>query len=88
MVKKADKGSNAVVWDHYNYIAEAEKELKDKNVYTDVEITDKILQDLAETSNKMFRSLKTKGKIDEKQFKNFTYEYKETCHLGKAPFVT
>ena len=31
----------------------------------------------------MFQSLKTKRKIDEKQLKYFTYEYKKTCNLGK-----
>ena len=83
VIKKADKGSSVVVWDRRDYIAEAEKQLKDQNVYKDVDFTEKILQDLAETSNKMFRSLKTKGKIDEKQLKYFTYEYKKTCNLGK-----
>ena len=39
----------------------------DDNVYKDVEFTEKILQDLAETSNKMIRNLKTKGKADEEQ---------------------
>ena len=77
VIKKADKGSSVVVLDRYDYIAEAEKQLKDQNVYKDVDFTEKILQDLAETSNKMFRSLKTKGKIDEKQLKYFTYEYKK-----------
>ena len=83
MIKKADKGSSVVVWDRRDYIAEAEKQLKDQNVYKDVDFTEKILQDLAESSNKMLRSLKTKGKIDEKQLKYFTYEYKKTCNLGK-----
>ena len=64
VIKKADKGFSVVVWDHYDYSVEAQKQLKDENVYK-VEFT-KILQDLVETSNKMFRSLKTKGKIDEK----------------------
>ena len=32
---------------------------------------------------KCFSSLKTKGKVDEKQLKYFTYEYKQTCNLGK-----
>ena len=85
-IKKADKCSNVVVWDCYDYndyIAEAEKQLKDKNVYKDVDFTKTILQDLAETSSKMCRSLKTKGEIDEKQVKYFTYEYKKTCDLGK-----
>ena len=31
----------------------------------------------------MFRSLKTKRKIDEKQLKYFTNEYNKTCNLGK-----
>ena len=84
MIKKADKVLSVVVWDHYDYIKEAEKLLKDRNVvYKDVDFTEKILQDLAETSNKMFWSLKTKGKIDEKQLKYFTYKYKKTCNLGK-----
>ena len=83
VIKKADKGSSVAVWDRYDYIAEAEKQLKDQNVYKDVDFTEKILQDLAESSNKMLRSLKTKGKIDEKQLKYFTYEYKKTCNLGK-----
>ena len=54
VIKKADKGSSVAVWDRYDYIAEAEKQLKDQNVYKDVDFTEKILQDLAETSNKMF----------------------------------
>ena len=29
IIKKSDKGSSVVVWDHYDYIAEAEKQLKD-----------------------------------------------------------
>ena len=65
-------------YDRYDYIAEAEKPLTDEDVYKDVEPTQKILQDLAEISNKMFRSLKTNGKIDEKQLNFFTYEYKKT----------
>ena len=31
----------------------------------------------------MFRGLKTKGEIDERQLKYFTYEYNKTCNLGK-----
>ena len=31
----------------------------------------------------MFQSLKTKGKIDEKELIYFTYEYKKTCNLRK-----
>ena len=72
-----------MVWDRYDYIAEVEKQLKYQNVSKDVEFSEKILQNLAETSNKMFRSLKTKEKIVKKPLKYFTYEYKKTCNLGK-----
>ena len=36
--EKADKGSHVVVWDLEDYIAEAEKQLSDKNVYRDVNL--------------------------------------------------
>ena len=87
VIKKADKGSSVVVWDCYDYIEEAEKQLKNQNIYKDIEFTEKILQDLAETRNKMFRSLKTKEKIDEKQLKYFKYEHKKTCNLGKLSLL-
>ena len=58
VIKKADESSSVVVWDRYDYIAEAEKQLKDQNVYKDVDFTEKILQDLAEASNKMFFKFK------------------------------
>ena len=41
--------------------------MKDVYVYKDGEFIEEILQDLLETSNKMFQSLKSMGKIDEKQ---------------------
>ena len=50
MIKKADKSSSVAVWDCYDYIAEAEKQLKDQSVYKDVDFAE-ILQDLAETSS-------------------------------------
>ena len=44
-----------VVWDRSDYIAEAEKQLNNKKVYIKVTFKEKILQDLAETSN-IFKS--------------------------------
>ena len=58
VIKKADKGSCVVVWDRSDYIAEAEKQLSDQNVYRDVDFKDKILPDLADSSNKLFQNLK------------------------------
>ena len=43
----------------------------------------KMLQDLAETSNKLFRNLKNKGRITEKQLKYFTIDFKKATNLGK-----
>ena len=44
---------------------------------------DKILQDPAEKSNGVFKGLKQKGKITEKQLKYFTIEHKKATNLGK-----
>ena len=67
IIKKADKGSCVVVWDCESYIAVAEKQSSDKNMYRDVNFRGKTLQDLAETSNDIFRNLKRKGKLTEKK---------------------
>ena len=41
------------------------------------------MQELADNSNKLFRNLKTKGSITEKELKYFTIEFKKATHLGK-----
>ena len=61
VIKKADKSSCVVVWDRNDYIAESEKQLSDETIYKDINFKDKILQELADNSNKLFRNLKTKG---------------------------
>ena len=83
VIKKADKGSCVVVWDCSDYKAEAEKQLSDQNVYRDVDFKDKILQDLADSSNKLFQNLKRKGSITEKELKYFTIGFKKATNLGK-----
>ena len=83
VIKKAAKGSCVVVWDRRDYIKEAEKQLNDTNVYKDVCFYAKLLQELVGTSNKLFQNLKAKGKISDKQFKYFTYQYKKATNLGK-----
>ena len=42
VIKKADKGSCIVVWDRNDYLREAEKQLKDQNVYRKVDLKDKL----------------------------------------------
>ena len=66
-IYKADKGSFIVVCDCEDYIVETEKQLCDKNVYSDVNFESKILQDLAEKSNEIFEHLKRKGKGNRKR---------------------
>ena len=82
VIKKADKGSCIVVWDREDYIAETEKQLVDVTVYKDVNFKENMLQDYAETSNKLFRNLKSKGEITEKQLKYFTIDFKKATNLG------
>ena len=47
-----------VVWDRNDYIAEAEKQLSHENIYNDIDSKDKVLQELANNSIKLFKSLK------------------------------
>ena len=47
VIKKADKGSCVVIWDRNGYIAEAEKQLSDKDIYNkQVSFKEKNLSDL------------------------------------------
>ena len=83
VIKKTDKGSCVVVWDRNDYIAEPEKQLSGENIYKDINLKDKILQELADNSNKLLRNLKTKRSITEKELKYFTIEFKKATNLGK-----
>ena len=71
------------MWGREDYIAEAERQLGDVTVNKDVHFKEKMLQDLAETSNKLFRNLKKKGEITEKQLKYFTIDFKKATNLYK-----
>ena len=72
-----------VVCDRSDYIAEAKKQLSDQSVYRDVEFKDKILQDLTDSSNKLFQNLRRKGSITEKELKYFTIDFKKATNLGR-----
>ena len=61
-------------WDRQDYIAEVERELGDVTIYKDVDFKEKMQQDHAESSNKLFRNLK--GGITEKELlKYFTIDF-------------
>ena len=51
VIKRADKVSCVVIWGRNDYLLEADKQLKDKKFYRDVEYNVNSLKDLAETSN-------------------------------------
>ena len=46
VIKKADKGPCAVIWDRSDYIMEAEKQLNDKAVYKDVNFDKDLIRNL------------------------------------------
>ena len=72
-----------VVWGRVDYIKEAQKQLKDENVYKKVKLKDQNQSELVDKSNHFFRGLKTKGCITDKNLKYFPYQYKKACNLGK-----
>ena len=51
VIQRADKDSCVVIWNRNDYLLEADKQLKDKKFYRDVEYNINSLKDLAETSN-------------------------------------
>lgn len=58
------------------------KQLSDKNVYKKANFKSKILQNLAETRNQIFISLK-KGKITQAKLKYFTINHIKVTNLEK-----
>ena len=87
VIKKANKGSCVVVWDQNHYLMEAEKQLSDKNVYKDVKFNEKLTQDLTETSNKIFRNLRNRVFITDKERKYFSFDHKRAYNLRKLCFL-
>ena len=69
-------------WDRLDYIKKAEKQLKDENLYKNVNFKDHNLSKPFDESNHFFKELKTKGSITDKNFKCFTYHYMNACNLG------
>ena len=77
VIKKAGKGSLAIVQDRSDYLMEVEKQIKNRNVYEEVNFSENILNDV-EKSNTMFKNLRRKG------VKYFSFEYKKITNLGKV----
>ena len=83
VIKKADKGSCVVVWDRDDYLLEAERQLKDEKIYRSVTFNEKLIQDLTECSNKMFKDRRRGRHLPEKKLNYYSFKYKKACNLGK-----
>ena len=53
----------------------------DRNLYPDIDFKEKILQELAKTSNNLFRNLDKKGCITQKELKYFSIEFKKATNF-------
>ena len=62
---------------------EANKQLKEKTVYKDINFRETILSHLMDKSNKSFKSFGTRKFVMEKELKYFSYDFKKTTDLGK-----
>ena len=71
------------MWDGEDYLAEAEKQLQDIDIYEDTDFKKSDLVKLVEKSNTMFQSLRRKNLIAEKKLKYFSYQYKRSTKFGK-----
>ena len=72
IIKPADKGPCVVLWDCEDYLAEAEKQLQDVDIYEDTDFKESDLVKLVEKSNTMFQSIRRKNLITEKELKYFS----------------
>ena len=62
------------MWDKWDYIKEAEKQLGDNTAYEEINYNKKILSQLVDSSNKYFKKLNSSGYVSYKEMKYFTYE--------------
>ena len=53
-----------------------------KNIERDIKFCHKLLQGIGDNSKKMLNCFKNHGKINKKQIKYFTYEYRKAIDLG------
>ena len=83
IIKPADKGSFAVVWDREDYIADADRQFKDNETYEGSSLKAEDLVKLVEKSKSIFQSLRKKELITEEELQYLTYKYKKTTNFGK-----
>ena len=83
IIKPVDNGSYVVVWDREDYIAEANRQLKDNETYESSSFKDVVLVKLVGKSNSIFQSLRKRKLIIVHELKYFTYKYKKATNFGK-----
>ena len=83
IIKPANKGSPVVVWDRQDYLKEAERQLSDSSIHTEVKVTEKDLVDLVYNSNKIFTNFERRKIIQEKEKNYFKFNFKKATNVGK-----
>ena len=83
IIKLADKGSAALIWDRNDCLKDDEKHLSDRSNYLETKVIGKDLVDLVEQSNKMFENLQRKSVIQEREKNYFKFNFKKATNLGK-----
>ena len=73
IIKPADKGSSIIVWGRLDYFVETEKQFSESNIYKKVQLAKKDQIKLVEKSNSMFKELKKKAVITEKEKNYFKF---------------
>ena len=72
-----------MVWDRGDYLAEADRQLKDNQSYESSSFKDADLVKLVKKSNSIFQSLRKRKLITEEELKYFTYKYKKATNFWK-----
>ena len=77
IVKPANKGLCVVIWDQEDYLVEGYRQLSDDSAYTDIKkFNQKLMSDLTEESDRIFKGLCNKKLITEKELKYFSFNFK------------
>ena len=85
-IKPADKGSCVVVWDRQDYIAEADRQLKDNETSESSSFKDVDLVKLVEKNNSIFQSLRKRKPVTEEELKYFTYNIRRPPTSRKCTY--
>ena len=80
-IKPEVKGSSIVLWGWLNYLAEAENQFSDSNIYKEVKEQKEQVK-LVAKSNSMFEGLKKKRVITEKKKNYFKLNFEKPTNVG------